>query len=166
MKQSVKMTLFSVAGAGIIALGVWGVTAATHAAALNLNGADQELPTASTTANITTPSATTPEVDRHQQRLDAMANLLGITSSQLQTELESGKQFYQIAAEHGITYDKLKADKDTRVKARLDDMVKVGYLTQAEADAAYQQYQTQAQQTPLGGTMGFGHGFHMHGSGF
>lgn len=51
---------------------------------------------------------------------------------------------------------------DTQVKARLDDMVKVGWLTQAEADSMYQQYQTQLQQTPMAGMMGFGHGDHEH----
>ncbi len=161
MKHRLSIALLA-AGAGLLTtIGIWATTA-THAATSPLSGVDQQVPAVSMTATTTAP---TPMGNHHQQKLAAMAELLGITSDQLQTELQSGKEFYQIAAEHGVTYDKLKANQDSVYKARLDDMVKVGYLTQAEADAAYAQYQAQVQQAPVGGMMGFGHGFH-HGLGF
>lgn len=115
--------------------------------------------TVTTAATTTTPTA--PRENHRQQKLDTMAKLLGITSAQLQTELQSGKPFYQIAAEHGVTYDKMKANADTQHKARLDDMVKVGYLTQAEADTALKNFQANSANMPMMG-MGFGH----HGFGF
>jgi len=101
---------------------------------------------------------------RHGKNLDEMATLLGLTTAQLQTELNGGKEFYQIAAEHGVTYDKLQANRTERHKARLDDMVKVGFLTQAQADTMLKNYQDQAATMPMMG-MGMGGGFGGHGPG-
>jgi hypothetical protein len=164
MKQPVKITLIS-AGVGLLTLGVI-ATAMVRAQTVS-SGVDTALPSDTVTAATTTtptPSTTT-TVNRHQQRLDEMAQTLGITSDQLKSELQSGKQFYQIAAEHGMTYDKLKTQQDEKVKARLDDMVKVGFLTQDEANTMLQQYQTQSQQSPIFG-MGMGHKFRGIGFGF
>lgn len=84
-----------------------------------------------------------------------LATSFGMTATELQTALESGKPMYQIAAEHGVTYAKQKATQLTELKTKLDDMVKVGYMTQAEADSAY----ANAQTNPLMGLgMGGPHG--------
>ncbi|MBI3573050.1 MAG: hypothetical protein HY092_02525 [Candidatus Kerfeldbacteria bacterium] len=120
-------------------------------------------PVDSAVVSAVTPSATMMPapmpmmMGHHQEKLDATAKLLGITTTQLQTELQSGQEFYQIAAAHGVTYDKLKANREAQFKARLDDMVKVGYITKDESATMLQQYQTQSQTMPLGGMMGFSH---------
>lgn len=162
MKHLKSGLLVAAAGIGLTALAL---TATTMVHAQSATG-DVEVPASAVvtddTTIPTTTSTTTPTIPDHEQRrLNEMASLLGMTPTDLQNALQSGKPFYQIAAEHGVTYDKLQAQRETQFKARLDDMVKVGYLTQAEANTMLQQYQTQAQQMPMGG-MGFGH----HGFGF
>lgn len=121
-------------------------------------------PTTTNATAIPTTTATSTVTDHHQKRLDEMASILGMSATDLQNELQSGKEFYQIAAEHGVTYDKLKAQGGAQFKARLDDMVRVGYLTQDEANTMLPQYQTQEQQMPMAGMFG-GWGRH-HGFGF
>jgi len=68
-------------------------------------------------------------------KFDSAAKAIGITDSQLQTELQSGKTLAQIATEHGKTaadvVNALVADAQTR----LDAAVKAGKLTQAQADS-------------------------------
>lgn len=91
----------------------------------------------------------------NDQRLTDMAKLFGMSTTELQTALQSGKEFYQIAAEHGVTYDTVQANAETTYKAKLDDMVKVGYVTQAEADAFLKHWQTRAAEDPM---IGFGLG--------
>lgn len=93
---------------------------------------------------------------RHGAMLEDRAEQLGMTVEELRSEIESGKPWYQIAAEHGLTYAEEKADRLADLKTRLDDMVKVGYMTQVEADAAY----AQAESNSGAGGFGFGpHGF-------
>lgn len=115
--------------------------------------------TASTTTTDSTQSAPTDCSGRHQARLDELAKLFNMSTSDLQAELDSGKPMYQIAAEHGVTYDTMKASRLSELKTRLDDMVKVGYMTQDEADQIYQQAQTQS----VNGGFGMGFGLGMHG---
>ena len=109
--------------------------------------------TAVTTAATSTPTtATMPGHGmRHAERQAEMATKFGMTTAELQTAIDSGKEMYQIAAEHGYTFAKEQASRLTDMKTRLDDMVKVGYMTQAEADAAY----TNAKDNPM---IGFGFG--------
>jgi len=112
---------------------------------------------AAETENSVTGDVAVGRFGRHGAMLEDRAERLGITTDELQSEIESGKSWYQIAAEHGLTYAEEKADRLADVKSRLDDMVKVGYMTQAEADAAYGQAENSAM---IGGGLGFGpHGF-------
>ncbi|MFH0804921.1 MAG: hypothetical protein V1916_01865 [Patescibacteria group bacterium] len=163
MKHPLKIAALSLAAIGLITIGIWSATAARAETATPAADTQVTADSISATAVTAAPSTTItePSVDRHQERLTEMAALLGITTDQLQTELNSGKEFYQIATVHGVTYDQLVANRDAEYKARLDDMVKVGFLTPDEATTMYQQFQTQAQQMPMFG-MGFGH----HGHGF
>jgi len=164
MKHPLKIAALSLAAIGLTTIGIWSATAARAETATPAVDTQVSSDSVASTAATTAPSTTTtePSVDRHQERLTEMAALLGIPPDQLQTELNSGKEFYQIAAEHGVTYDKLVANRDAAYQAKLDDMVKVGFMTQDEANTMYQQYQTKAQQMPMFG-MGFGH--HGHGLG-
>lgn len=168
MKQPKKIALLSM-GAGLVALGIWATTAAR--AATTSSDVDRPLTTtsaatATTDTNTSTIAPSTAWMGHHQQRLADMAAVLGITTDQLQTELQSGKEFYQIAAGHGVTYDKLKANAESKFKARLDDMVKVGFLTKDEASTMLKQSQDNAAQTPMLGMISLGRGFHGHGFGF
>lgn len=158
MKLPVKIALF-IAGAGLATTGFL----AMKSVRAESTGVDTAV-TATTTDS--TSSAAPTVVDRHQQKLNDMATFLGITADELKSELESGKEFYQIAASNGVTYDTLKSDAETKYKARFDDMVKVGFLTQDEATAMLKQYQDNSQNMPMFGMdFGMGRGFH-HGPGF
>jgi hypothetical protein len=66
--------------------------------------------------------------------LDAAAKYLGLTVTELHTQLESGKTLAQIAKDKGKTVDGLKAAITADTKAKLDAAVKAGNLTQAQAD--------------------------------
>ena len=147
MKRSTLLALIAtgigLAGAGTVA------TTAVRAATTTASG--------SATTTTTTNDASPPGMPHDQQNLSDMASILGISTTQLQTELQGGKQFYQIAAEHGVSYDKLKASAEAAYKTKLDDMVKVGYLTQTEANTFLQQWQTQAATSPMVGFNGPGH---------
>lgn len=109
------------------------------------------------TATTTTSTGTTAPMPmfgrggHHAERLTEQAEKFGMTVAELQTAIESGKPMYQIAAEHGYTYAKAQADRLAEFKTRLDDMVKVKYMTQAEADAIY----ANAKDNPMMGA-GFG----------
>jgi hypothetical protein len=66
--------------------------------------------------------------------LDAAAKALGITADELRTELQT-KTLAQIAADHKIDIQKVIDTLTASAKAKLDDAVKAGKLTQSEADA-------------------------------
>ncbi|MFH1171279.1 MAG: hypothetical protein V1778_01945 [bacterium] len=166
MKRFLQIGGLSAAGLMAVALLSIAATRMVHAQPSETTPVDSEIAVpASSTMVIPTATTTTPTQpsDRKQKRLDDLAALLGISSAQLQTELQSGKPFYQVAAEHGVTYDKLKTQQDANAKTQLDNMVKVGYLTQDEANTMLQHYQTQQQTMPMG--MLGGHGFHGFGFG-
>lgn len=114
------------------------------------------------TAVTTTATTETPVTSRPQRgpgdHLQKTADLLGMSASDLKTALDSGKEFYQIAVEHGLTYSKLQAKQQAEVETRLQDMVKVGYLTQEQADSFLTKWKERAAD---GLIMGFGgSGFH------
>lgn len=50
--------------------------------------------------------------ERQQARLNEFAQILGITTEELQTEFKLGKQPLQIAQEHGLSKDQLKQKMD------------------------------------------------------
>jgi uncharacterized protein YidB (DUF937 family) len=65
----------------------------------------------------------------------AIATFLGITADQFRTERSAtGATLATVAAAHGKSRDDLKAFLTTEMKARLDQEVADGRLTQAEAD--------------------------------
>lgn len=151
-----NMLILVVVLAGAIALATVGIVRA-QTANTNTSGDTQVTATTNTNTANTNQPATQPCTGKHQAKLDEMAKLFNMSVDDLQKEFQSGKQFYQIAAEHGVTYDKLNADRLSELKTKLDDMVKVGFMTQSEADQIYQQ----AQEEPMMfgfGHFGFGHG--------
>ncbi len=159
MKQRANIGLVAL-GAGILTIGIWAATSVF--AATSQSTVDMPVSLVATTAAATTAPAM-PMAAHHQQRVNETAELLGITAGELTSALQGGKEFYQIAAEHGVTYDKLKASRDQQIKERLDDMVKVGYLTQEQADKQWKLFQEREEEMPMKG-MG-GHHFRGHGFG-
>jgi AraC-like DNA-binding protein len=67
-------------------------------------------------------------------KLDAAAEYLGLTESQLRSELAGGKSLAQIAEDHGKPVDGLVDALVAAAKERLDTAVSAGRLTQAQAD--------------------------------
>jgi hypothetical protein len=68
--------------------------------------------------------------------LQAVAQKLGITERELVRELRGGKSLAQVAGEHNVSRDQLKAKMHDAFKAELDKAVAASKLTQAQADAA------------------------------
>ena len=65
---------------------------------------------------------------------EAVAKALGLSSTELQTQLQSGKSLADIAKAQNVDVAKVKAAITADIKAHLDDEVKSGEHTQAEAD--------------------------------
>ena len=66
--------------------------------------------------------------------LDAAADYLGLTEAQLRERLNDGQTLAQIAEDEGKSVDGLKQAIVDDAKARLDQLVEDGRLTQAQAD--------------------------------
>jgi hypothetical protein len=67
--------------------------------------------------------------------LPSLASALGLTVEQLQAEFKAGKSALDIATAKGISAEKLQADFLAAHKVALQQLVKDGKLTQAQADA-------------------------------
>lgn len=157
MKHTNKIVMATVL-AGSMSLAGLGISRAQAADASATVGTAVDTAINTTTATTTAPAAVTSGRGQHRaERLADQAEKFGMTTTELQTALDSGTPMYQIAAEHGVTYAKEKATRLAEMKNRLDDMVKVKYMTQAEADAAY----AEAQSSTMIGGPGFG-GPHGH----
>ena len=70
---------------------------------------------------------------------DAAAQKLGMRTQDLMTTLRSGKTLTDVAKEKNVSTDDLKTAIVTAVDAKLDQAVKDGNLTQAQADKAKSQ---------------------------
>lgn len=76
---------------------------------------------------------------------DAVAELLGLTAEEIQAERQDGKSLAQIAANQGVSVDKLVETILAEKKDVLTALVADGKLTQAQADAMIARMQTQVQ---------------------
>jgi AraC-like DNA-binding protein len=70
----------------------------------------------------------------HAGRLDAAADYLGLTETELRTDLESGKSLARVARDRGKSVDGLVNALVAAGKERIDAAVSAGRLTQAQAD--------------------------------
>ena len=93
---------------------------------------------------------------------DAAASYLGLTQAQLRTQLMSGKSLADIAKAQNKSLDGLKTAITNEVQSKLDQAVKDGRLTQAQADTALSEFKehlddivTRSLPTHIGGA-GFG----------
>ncbi|MDI6907722.1 MAG: hypothetical protein QMC81_09625 [Thermoanaerobacterales bacterium] len=83
-------------------------------------------------------------------RLDAVAEALGMTVDELQTELEQGKKLSEIAQEKGVTADELhKKMVEARIQA-IQQAVKDGKISQDRADEMIQRLQNAPQREGFG----------------
>ena len=103
--------------------------------------------------------------------LTAAAKALGMSESDLRTELQAGKSLAAIAKEKNVSVDTLVAALVAQEKQELADAVKAGKLTQAQADQITKDLQARVTERvnstrPMGGRGGFGrHGFGPGGPG-
>src|SRR6202008_826541 len=64
--------------------------------------------------------------------LDAAASYLGVTESQLDAKLDSGKTLAQVAKDQGKSFDGLVAAMKADLQKNLDQAVKDGRITKAQ----------------------------------
>ena len=107
--------------------------------------------------------------DGHGPRFasDALAKVLKMTATELNTELRAGKSLADIAKAQGVDIDDVKAVLVSDFKAHLDEEVTSGEHTQAEADAKLAEFKTRLDDMvngvkPAGGA-DFGGGHRGHG---
>lgn len=91
--------------------------------------------------------------DRKNARLNEFAQILGITTNQLQTELKSGKQPLQIAHENGLSHEQLKQKMVNHhqktlsdIKQQLTVQVQSGQITQTQMDAKLKLFSSHGQK--------------------
>ncbi|MDD4237366.1 MAG: DUF2680 domain-containing protein [Desulfotomaculaceae bacterium] len=72
------------------------------------------------------------------RNLDGMANILGITSDQLKTELKSGKKLQDIVTEHDLTMEQFSQRMQEQRKEEISKGVADGKITQEQADKMLQ----------------------------
>jgi lipoate-protein ligase A len=92
-----------------------------------------------------------------------LATTLKLTETELQTQLQSGKTLKQIADAQNVDIADVKATLTADLKAHLDEEVKSGEHTQAEADAKLAEFKTRLDDMvngvrPVGGKGGHGRG--------
>ena len=80
----------------------------------------------------------------------AAADKLGMSLQDLQTQLHSGKSLSDVAKDKGVSEQDLRSAMATAAKTQLDQAVKDGKLTQAQADSVLQRIQ-QGQLPGFGG---------------
>lgn len=75
--------------------------------------------------------------------MDAAAEYIGITETQLMTARHDGQSLAQVATDHGKTVAGLEAALTTAFKANLDKAVTAGRLTDAQAAQALSTFKSQ-----------------------
>jgi hypothetical protein len=93
----------------------------------------------------------------HFLELDAAADYLGLTESQLRAELSGGKTLAQVARDHGKSVDGLIDAMVAEAKSHLDDAVAAGRITRAQADSVLAELRDRITDRVNNGTFrGFG----------
>ena len=92
--------------------------------------------------NADSAEPTTGTIKSRPQILAAAAEALGMTETELVTELQSGKSIKQVADAKNVDIDTVIAKMTAAVKTHLDAEVASGEHTQAEADAKLAEFKT------------------------
>jgi hypothetical protein len=96
----------------------------------------------------------------HFLELDAAADFLGLSESQLRDELSGGKTLAQIARDHGKSVDGLIDAMVAEAKEHLDDAVAAGRITRTQADSILSDLKQRITDRVNNGTFrGLGPGF-------
>ena len=99
-----------------------------------------------------------------QQMLAKKAKIFKMSETDLQSELNKGKTFYQIAAEKGIDlntmHDQMEAFQKTRLQALVDQGVITKTQMQERLDFMEQRQANCGKNVPFNGQGGFGMGMH------
>jgi polyhydroxyalkanoate synthesis regulator phasin len=90
------------------------------------------------------------------EKLSAAADYLRLTEAELRTKLNSGQTLAQIAKGQGKSVDGLKQAILADAKKKLDQLVENGELTQAEANAMYERFQSHVDDLVEHGIFRFG----------
>ncbi len=100
-------------------------------------------------------------------QLDAAAKALGMTATDLSTQLQNGKTLSDLATEKGVTLqsvqDAIQAARRSEMTTQIQQAVTSGRMTQAKADWLLEGLNKGYLDGPDG--FGFGHGFGMGGPG-
>lgn len=82
----------------------------------------------------------------YERMIEAKAKVLGISTSDLQQMLDSGKSFPEIVKDAGISYldfhNKMREVRLEQLDEHLHELVEDGILSQSEADARLEQAQS------------------------
>jgi hypothetical protein len=97
--------------------------------------------------------------------LDAAAGYIGVTETELRTQLENGESLAQVAKDHGKTADGLVAALVADAKQKLDTAVSAKRLTQAQANEMLSGLNERITNL-VNSTGGAGPRFGRHGEGF
>jgi hypothetical protein len=97
--------------------------------------------------------------------LDAAAGYIGVTGTELRTQLENGKSLAQVAKDHGKTADGLVAALVADANQKLDKGVSAKRITQAQADEMRTGLKQRIADL-VNSTGGAGPRFGRHGEGF
>lgn len=76
-----------------------------------------------------------------QDKLENHAEILGLSSDELKTELESGKTLKEIIENSGLTFEEFKAAIEDKITEDLIELVESGEITQEQADKFLQKIQ-------------------------
>jgi len=100
----------------------------------------------------------------HQQMVTEKAKIFKMSEADLQSELDKGKTFNQIATEKGIDlntmHDQMEAFQKTRLQALVDQGVITKAQMQERLDFMEQRQANCGNNVPFSGQGGFGMGMH------
>jgi hypothetical protein len=92
-------------------------------------------------------------------QLDAVARTLKLSTSDLKSQLRSGKKLSELEAAAGVTDATVRSAAENAAKSVLDAAVKAKTITQAQADTYLKRLQQSPRGVPFGGRFGGQHGF-------
>lgn len=69
-----------------------------------------------------------------EQMLQNQAEVLGMSTTELQTALDAGQKFPEIAESKGLTQEQMQEKMQSQMKAHLSELVAAGTITQAQMD--------------------------------
>jgi hypothetical protein len=124
MRKRMTPIIAGTAIAGAVAVVVFGVGGNA--------GAKPVMPTTSVQSSST---GAQPQHGGPGKNVDAVASVLGLTTSELRTQLDAGKTIAQVATTQGVDVQKVIDTIVSEMKAHLATEVASGKHTQAEVDA-------------------------------